>query len=89
MALPSPRERAHRDQRPSAREGAHRDQRSSPRERTPRDQRCRWHTRPSLEGKMLSTSAFSLAKDAFFASPQSCQTKTCLYFYLDSECFTL
>ena len=47
------------------------------------------HAPLSLEGTMLSSSALSFAKDAFFASPQSCQTKTCLYFYLDSERFTL
>ena len=95
VALPSPCEGAHQDQRPSAREGAHQDQRPSPRERAPRDQRlsarerahrdqrCRWYTRPSLEGKMLSTSALSLAKDAFFASPQSCQTQkpACIFIW--------
>lgn len=76
------------DQRPSAREGAHRDQRRLHESGLPGPAVQVAHA-PLPGGKMLSTSAFSLAKDAFFASPQSCQTKTCLYFYLDSECFTL
>ena len=70
--------------------GLTRTQHLSPWERTHRDPALLVaHAPLSLEGTMLSTFALSFAKDVFFASPQSCQTKTCLYFYLDSECFTL